>query len=66
MSKVQMIEAELQTLSPSELRQVREWLDDFVEDALEFTDEFESKIRASEQAMAAGQPSRIRRTPTSA
>jgi hypothetical protein len=52
MSKVQMIEAELQTLTQAELRQVRVWLDDILEDELEFTDEFEAKIRASEQDMA--------------
>lgn len=51
MSKVQMIEAELQTLSPDELRQVRAWLDDILEDGLEFTDEFEARIHASEEEM---------------
>ena len=56
MSKVQTIEAELQTLSPDELRQVRVWLDDILEDELEFTGKFEAKIRASEQDMAAAQP----------
>ena len=65
-SKVQRIEAQLQTLSQSELRQVRDWLDDLVEDDLEFTDEFEAKIRASEQDMAVGRRSRVRRTPPAA
>jgi hypothetical protein len=58
MSKVQMIEAPLQTLSQSELRQVREWLDDLVEEDLEFTDEFEAKMQASEKDMEAGRWSR--------
>ena len=48
-----MIEAELQTLSQAELQQVRAWLDEMLEDELEFTGEFEAKIRASEQDMAA-------------
>jgi hypothetical protein len=65
MSKVQMIEAQLQTLSQIELRQVRDWLDDVVEDDLDFTDEFEAKIQASEEDMEAGRPSRTRRTPAS-
>jgi len=35
MSKVEQIEADLQSLSPAELKQGRDWLDDFVEDRLE-------------------------------
>jgi hypothetical protein len=62
MSKVDLIQAELQTLSLVERRQVRDWLDDMVEDDLEFTDDFEAKIRASETDMAAGHPSRTRGT----
>jgi len=54
MSKVEQIEGELQKLSPAELRQVRDWLDDFVEDGLEFTPQFESAIRESEQEMTSG------------
>lgn len=55
------MQAQLQTLSQSELRQVRDWLDDLIEDELEFTDEFEAKIRTSERDLATGQPSRTRR-----
>lgn len=58
--------SELQTLSLAERRQVRDWLDDMVEDDLEFTDDFEGKIRASETDMAAGRPSRTRGTPAPA
>jgi len=54
MSKVEQIEAELQTLSPTELKRVRDWLDDFVEDRLEFKEDFEAAIQESEQEMAAG------------
>jgi hypothetical protein len=60
MSKVQQMEAELQKLSPSELLQIREWLDDLLEDQLQFTAEFEAQVRQSEQEMAAGLRPRVR------
>ena len=60
MSKVERIEAELQSLSPAELKQVRDWLDDFVEDRLEFWEEFEAAIQESEREMAAGLRPRVR------
>ena len=60
MSKVAQIESELQKLSQAELRQVREWLDDQIEDDLEFTPEFESAIRQSEAEMAKGLRPRTR------
>jgi hypothetical protein len=62
MSKVQEIEAELQKLSPKEILQVRDWLENFLEDQLEFTEEFEAKIQQSEGDMAASTPSRTRRS----
>jgi len=40
LSKVEQMELELRKLSQAELRQIREWLDDFIEDELEFTAEF--------------------------
>ena len=52
MSKVAQVEAELEKLSQAELRQVREWLDDVIEDDLEFTPEFEAGIKQSEREMA--------------
>jgi hypothetical protein len=45
------IEAELEKLSPAELKQVRDWLDDFVEDRLEFTPAFEAAVQQSEREM---------------
>jgi len=54
MSKVAQIEAELGNLSQAELREVRDWLDDMIEDSLEFTPEFESAIQKSEREMAQG------------
>jgi len=61
MSKVEQIEAELKTLSLTELRQIRDWLDDFVEDRLEFTPEFESSIRESERELSSGREPRVRK-----
>jgi hypothetical protein len=61
MSKIERIEAELKQLSPEELKQVREWLDDFIEDGLKFTPEFESAIRESEGEMASDIKPRIRK-----
>jgi hypothetical protein len=61
MSKVQQLEAEMQKLSPAELHEIRDWLDNFVEDQLQFTDEFEAQIKSSEQEMASGLQPRTRR-----
>lgn len=59
-SKVEQIEAELQKLSQAELCQIRNWLDDLLEDELEFTPEFEASIRKSEREMADGASPRVR------
>ena len=59
-SKVEQMESELRKLSQAELRQIREWLDDFIEDELEFTPEFEASIQRSERDMAAGKAARVR------
>jgi hypothetical protein len=60
MSKVEQMEAELRKLSQTELRQIRGWLDDIIEDELEFTPEFEAAIQQSERDMAEGRSSRVR------
>lgn len=60
MSKVEQIEAELRNLSQAELHQIRDWLDDLIEDDLELTPEFEESIRRSKQELAEGKFSRIR------
>jgi hypothetical protein len=59
-SKVEQMEAELRTLSQPELRQIREWLDDIIEDRLEFTPEFEQSIQRAERDMAGGNSARVR------
>ena len=60
MSKVEQMEVELRKLSQTELRQIREWLDDVIEDELEFTPEFEESIRKAERDMAEGKGTRVR------
>ena len=60
MSKVAQIEAQLETLSQAELREIRGWLDDLIEDDLEFTSEFESAIQKSEREMTDGIHPRVR------
>jgi len=60
MSKVAQIESELETLSQTELREIRDLLDDMIEDDLEFTPEFESTIQKSEREMAGGIRPRVR------
>ena len=61
MNKVEQIEAELQSLSPAELKRVRDWLVDFVEDRLEFREDFEAAVQESEREMAAGLRPRVRK-----
>ena len=60
MSKIDQIEAELEKLSQGELRQVRERLDELIEDDLEFTSEFEKSIQQSERQMSKGLQPRTR------
>jgi hypothetical protein len=59
MSTVQEIQAAMKTLAPDELKRVREWLDNFIEDQLEFTGEFEAKIAESEGEMRDGKRPRV-------
>ena len=40
--------------------QIRDWLDEFLEDQLEFIDEFEAEIQQSERDMTAGGDTRTR------
>jgi len=59
-SKVEQMESELRKLSQADLRQIRGWLDDFIEDELEFTPEFEESIRQAERDMTGGKSARVR------
>jgi len=59
-SKVEEMEAELRKLSKAELRQIRVWLDELIEDELEFTPELEASIQQAERDMAEGNRARVR------
>jgi len=59
-SKVEHVESELRKLSQTELRQIREWLDDIIEDEMQFTPEFEHAIQRAEHDMADGKSARVR------
>lgn len=60
MSTVQEIESAISRLSPEEMRVVRDWLENQLEDRLEMTDEFKGRIKSSEREMAEGQRPRTR------
>ena len=59
MSTVQEIEAAIKKLAPRELQRVHEWLEDFIEDQMEFTDEFKGEIARAKADLANGIHSRI-------
>jgi hypothetical protein len=54
MSALQQIEEQVKRLSPAEQQALREWLDDILEDELEFTDEFKEKIERARREIAEG------------
>ena len=57
MSTVQEIESAISRLSPEEMRLVRDWLENQLEDRLQLTDEFKGRIESSEREMAQTLPS---------
>jgi len=63
MSTVQEIENAISRLSPEEMRLVRDWLENQLEDHLPMTDEFKGRIESSERQMAEGQRPRTRSVP---
>lgn len=54
MSRVKQIEDQVKKLSTDEVKELREWLEDFLEDRMEFTPQFEATIRESEAEMKLG------------
>jgi hypothetical protein len=57
MSTVQEIESAISRLSPEDMRLVRDWLENQLEDRLEMTDEFKGRIKSSEREMFQSPPS---------
>ena len=61
MRTVEQIQSDIRQLSGEEMRKIRDFLDDLVEDELEFTDQFEGQIRKSEAEMKQGMRPRVRK-----
>ena len=54
MSSVQEIEAAIPRLTRAEIEEVRAWIDDFLENQLELTDDVKAKLDQSRREIAAG------------
>ena len=54
MPKLEQIENEVKQLTKAELEALRDWLENLLEDELEFTDEFKAKIERGEQDLREG------------
>jgi len=54
MKTLEQIEAEVQKLSPQEQEQLRDWLENLLEDRLELEDEFKAEIEAGKKDIAEG------------
>jgi hypothetical protein len=61
MSTVKQIESALEGLPLEDLQAVHDWLEDFIEEQLEVSDEFKAKIQRANQEIANGVYSRVRR-----
>ena len=55
MSRVKEIQAAIPKLSREEIEEIREWIDDYLEDHLELTNEVKAKLDQSRREIAAGQ-----------
>ena len=54
MSTVKEIQAAIPNLSREEVEQIRQWIDDYLEDQLELSDEVKTKLDQSRAEIAAG------------
>jgi hypothetical protein len=61
MSTVEEIKSAISKLSIQEMEEVRDWLEDLIEDQLVVSDGFEVKIERAEKEIAAGNYSRVKR-----
>ena len=55
MSTVKEIEAAIPKLSRAEIEEIRDWIDDYLEDRFELTDEVKAKLDQSHREIANGQ-----------
>lgn len=55
MATVQEIQAAIPKLSREEVVQIREWIDDYLEDQLDLTDEVKAKLDQSRREIQDGQ-----------
>jgi hypothetical protein len=55
MGTVKEIQAAIPKLSREEIEQIRTWIDDYLEEQLEITDEVKAKLEQSRREIAAGQ-----------
>ncbi|MBI5771968.1 MAG: hypothetical protein HZA93_29615 [Verrucomicrobia bacterium] len=60
MSTVQEIESAIKRLSHAEMSQIRDWLEDFLEDQKEFTPEFRARVETADRELASGARPRVR------
>lgn len=64
MSTVKEIEVALARLSVEDLQAVRDWLEDFLEDQLEVSEEFKDKVTRAQTEIVQGIHSRVRTPPS--
>jgi mRNA-degrading endonuclease RelE of RelBE toxin-antitoxin system len=54
MKTLEQIESDVRKLSPQEQEQLRDWLENLLEDRLELKDEFKAEIEAGKKDIAEG------------
>jgi len=54
MSMLEQVKEQVKRLSAAEQEALRDWLDNMLEDELEFTDEFKAKIERAKRDIAEG------------
>jgi t-SNARE complex subunit (syntaxin) len=54
-STVKEIQAAIPKLSREQIEEIREWIDDYLEEKLELTEEVKAKLDQSRREIAAGQ-----------
>ncbi len=61
MSSVKEIEAALARLTLNEQQMVRDWLDDLIEEQMEVSNNFKTKVQRAKAELADGAHSRVRK-----